>query len=66
MTYIYRCHLCESTFETFEDLTEHKSEELSEVARIKDSNPEWSLQECFMYFKQTNIMGDDQIYAHPI
>ncbi|HZS48006.1 MAG TPA: hypothetical protein VFC63_23255 [Blastocatellia bacterium] len=66
MAYIYRCHLCESTFDSFEALTEHKRNELSQVAKIQDNNPEWSLRECFNYFRQANILNDEQIYAHQI
>ena len=66
MTYIYRCHVCENTFDSFQDLTEHKRNELSQVAQIKSSNPDWSLQQCFNYFKQAEVLGNDQIYAHPM
>jgi len=66
MTYIYRCHVCENTFDSFKELTEHKKNELSQVAQIKSCNPDWSLQQCFNYFKEVIVPGDDQICAHPI
>ncbi len=66
MTYIYRCHVCENTFDSFEQLTEHKRNELSQVAEIKNCNPDWSLQQCFGYLKEVIVGDDEQIYAHPI
>ena len=47
MDYTYRCAVCDSAFPSFKALTEHKKQELNEVARIQREHPEWSLQQCF-------------------
>lgn len=65
MHYTYRCQLCQLTVASFEDLTEHKRLELEAIAQIQRTNPEWSLQECFAYFRlaptsaPTGVLGEN-------
>jgi len=51
MTYIFRCHLCNQVFNSFQELSLHKSLELETISRIKQSHPEWHLRECFEFFR---------------
>ena len=63
MTYIYRCHVCGSSFNSFESLTEHKKLELDQVASIKRANPDWNLRQCFEHLRRESPPAGGPAYA---